>query len=138
MCERTAVLSTPDGRGVLELFEYIHPPANPMPPTQPNDLGTHRVAFQVDDLDAALAKAERRSIKRALGERLRLLIQRIETLEAEKKNISDDIKDVYIEAKSAGFDTKAMKRIISLRKKEKAERDAEEAMVELYKDALGL
>lgn len=71
-------------------------------------------------------------------ERLSLLIQRIETLEAEKKNTSDDIKDVYIEAKSAGFDTKAMKRIISLRKKEKAERDAEEAMVELYKDALGL
>lgn len=72
------------------------------------------------------------------AERLRLLIQRIETLEEEKKNISDDIKDVYLEAKSAGFDTKAMKQIIRLRKKEKAERDAEEAMVELYKDALGL
>lgn len=54
---RIAVLSTPDGRGVLELFEYIHPPASPMPPTQPNDLGMHRVAFQVDDLDAALEKA---------------------------------------------------------------------------------
>ena len=71
-------------------------------------------------------------------ERLRLLIQRVETLEAEKKNTSDDIKDVYIEAKSAGFDTKAMKQIIRLRKKEKAEREAEEAMIELYKDALGL
>jgi glyoxylase I family protein len=57
MCERTAVLSTPDGRGVLELFEYIHPPASPMRPTQPNDLGMHRVAFQVEDLDAALEKA---------------------------------------------------------------------------------
>jgi uncharacterized protein (UPF0335 family) len=71
-------------------------------------------------------------------ERLRLLIQRVETLEAEKKHTSDDIKDVYIEAKSAGFDTKAMKQIIRLRKKEKAEREAEEAMIELYKDALGL
>ena len=71
-------------------------------------------------------------------ERLRLLIQRVETLEAEKKHTSDDIKDVYTEAKSAGFDTKAMKRVIALRKKEKAERDAEEAMVEIYKDALGL
>lgn len=71
-------------------------------------------------------------------DRLRLLIQRIETLEAEKKHTSDDIKDVYTEAKSAGFDTKAMKQIIRLRKKEKAERDAEEAMIELYKDALGL
>ena len=71
-------------------------------------------------------------------ERLRLLIQRVETLEAEKKHTSDDIKDVYLEAKSAGFDTKAMKQIVRLRKKEKAERDAEEAMIELYKDALGL
>lgn len=72
------------------------------------------------------------------SERLRLLIERIERLAEEKQNISDDIKDVYTEAKSAGFDTKAMKQIIRLRKKEKAERDAEEAMVELYKDALGL
>lgn len=71
-------------------------------------------------------------------DRLRLLIERVENLEEEKKNISDDIKDVYIEAKSAGFDTKAMKRIIKLRKQEKADRDAEEAMVELYKEALGL
>lgn len=71
-------------------------------------------------------------------ERLLLLIERIERLAEEKQNISDDIKDVYIEAKSAGFDTKAMKRVIALRKKEKAERDAEEAMVEVYKDALGL
>lgn len=54
---KIAVLSTPDGRGVLELFEYLHPQANPMPATQPNDLGMHRVAFQVDDLDAALETA---------------------------------------------------------------------------------
>ena len=72
------------------------------------------------------------------SDRLRLLIERIERLAEEKQNLSDDIKDVYIEAKSAGFDTKAMKQIIRLRKKEKAEREAEEAMVELYKDALGL
>ena len=72
------------------------------------------------------------------SERLRLLIERIERLAEEKQNISDDIKDVYIEAKSAGFDTKAMKQIVRLRKKEKAEREAEEAMVELYKEALGL
>jgi uncharacterized protein (UPF0335 family) len=72
------------------------------------------------------------------NERLRLLIERIERLEEEKKGIADDIKDVYIEAKSAGFDAKAMKQIVRLRKKEKAEREAEEAMVELYKEALGL
>lgn len=72
------------------------------------------------------------------SERLRLLIERIERLAEEKQNIADDIKDVYLEAKAAGFDTKAMKQIIRLRKKEKAEREAEEAMIELYKEALGL
>lgn len=72
------------------------------------------------------------------SDRLRLLIERIERLAEEKQNLSDDIKDVYTEAKSAGFDTKAMKQIVRLRKKEKAEREAEEAMIELYKDALGL
>ena len=72
------------------------------------------------------------------SERLRLLIERIERLEEEERALKDDKKDVYLEAKSAGFDTKAMKQIVRLRKKEKAERDAEEAMIELYKDALGL
>ena len=72
------------------------------------------------------------------SERLRLLIERIENRNEEKQNILDDIKDIYIEAKSAGFDTKAMKQIVRLRKKEKAEREAEEAMVDLYKEALGL
>jgi uncharacterized protein (UPF0335 family) len=70
--------------------------------------------------------------------RLRLLIERIERLEEEKKGMVDDIKDIYIEAKSVGFDVKAMKQIVRLRKKEKAEREAEEAMVDLYKEALGL
>lgn len=76
--------------------------------------------------------------KEQTANRLRLLIERIETLAAEKQDIADDIKDVYSEAKSAGFDPKAMKEVIKLRKKEKAEREAEEAMIEIYKDALGL
>lgn len=76
--------------------------------------------------------------KEQTANRLRLLIERIETLTAEKQGIADDIKDVYSEAKSAGFDPKAMKEVIKLRKKEKAEREAEEAMIEIYKDALGL
>lgn len=72
------------------------------------------------------------------ADRLRLLIERIERLEEEKSSIASDIKDVYSEAKSAGFDTKAMKQVIRLRKKEKAERDAEEAIIDVYKEALGL
>ena len=72
------------------------------------------------------------------ADRLRLLIERIETLTEEKQGIANDIKDVYSEAKSAGFDPKAMKEVIKLRKKEKAEREVEEAIIKIYKDALGL
>lgn len=52
---KIAMLQTPDGHGRLELFEYIHPDAIPTTPTLPNEIGMHRVAFSVDDIDAALA-----------------------------------------------------------------------------------
>lgn len=54
---KIAVLQTPDGRGQLEFFEYLHPEAFEAAPVQPNQIGMHRVAFSVDDLDAALAIA---------------------------------------------------------------------------------
>ena len=69
---------------------------------------------------------------------LRALIERIERLEEEKKTISDDVKDVYAEAKGAGFDTKAVRTIIRMRKKDQAERQEEEAILDLYKAALGM
>ena len=69
---------------------------------------------------------------------LRAFIERIERLEEEKKTISDDIKQIYSEAKNSGFDTKAMRTIIRLRKKKDGERQEEEAMIDLYKDALGM
>ena len=56
---KIAMLATPDGLGRLELFEYIHPSAIETTPTLPNEIGMHRVAFSVDDLDAALAVAAR-------------------------------------------------------------------------------
>ena len=56
---KIAMLRTPDGAGVLELFEYIHPDAIETEPTRPNEIGMHRVAFSVDDLDAALEIAAR-------------------------------------------------------------------------------
>ncbi|WP_164204476.1 VOC family protein [[Micrococcus luteus] ATCC 49442] len=52
-----AMLQTPDGHGRIELFEYIHPKANETNPTRPNDIGMHRVAFSVDDIDKALGVA---------------------------------------------------------------------------------
>ena len=54
---KIAMLQTPDGSGRLELFEYIHPDAIETEPTQPNEIGMHRVAFSVDDIDEALAIA---------------------------------------------------------------------------------
>ena len=72
------------------------------------------------------------------ADQLRLLIERIERLEEEKKGISDDIKDVYAEAKGTGFDTKIMKQIVKLRKKTRDARMEEEALLETYKAALGL
>jgi uncharacterized protein (UPF0335 family) len=72
------------------------------------------------------------------ADQLRLLIERIERLEEEKKGIADDIKDVYGEAKSTGFDTKTIRTIVRLRKMEKHARDEAEALLETYKVALGL
>lgn len=72
------------------------------------------------------------------AEQLRQFIERVERLEEEKKGISDDIKDVYGEAKATGFDAKIMKQIVRLRKKTRDARLEEEALLETYKAALGL
>lgn len=69
---------------------------------------------------------------------LRAFIERIERLEEGKQSIADDIKDVYAEAKGTGFDTKAIRTIIRLRKKDQAERSEEETILDLYKAALGM
>ena len=72
------------------------------------------------------------------ADQLRLLIERIERLEEEKKGMQDDIKDVYLEAKATGYDPKTMRTIVRLRKMEKNARDEAEALLETYKAALGL
>ena len=69
---------------------------------------------------------------------LRAFIERIERLEEEKRTIADDIREVYAEIKGAGFDTRAVRTIVNLRKKDQAERQEEEAMIDLYKNVLGM
>lgn len=69
---------------------------------------------------------------------LRQFIERIERLEEEKKTLSDDIKDVYGQAKSQGFDTKIIRQIIRLRKMEDQEREEIEQLIDLYKAAIGM
>jgi len=69
---------------------------------------------------------------------LRAFIERIERLEEEKKTIADDIKEVYAEAKGNGFDTKVLRKIVSIRKQDHNERMEQEALLELYLTALGM
>jgi len=71
-------------------------------------------------------------------DRLRLLIERVERLEEEKKGISDDIKDVYLEAKAVGYDVKMMRQVVRLRKMKPEDRREMEMLLDTYKAALGL
>jgi uncharacterized protein (UPF0335 family) len=72
------------------------------------------------------------------ADQLRLLIERIERLEEEKKGISDDVKDVYLEAKATGYDPKIMRQIIRLRKMPAHDRQEMEAILQTYLAALGM
>ena len=71
-------------------------------------------------------------------DQLRSFVERIERLEEEKKTIADDIKDVYGEAKGMGFDTKILKKVITLRKKDEQERMEEDLILDTYLHALGM
>ena len=71
-------------------------------------------------------------------DRLSSLIERIERLEEEKKGIQSDIRDIFAEAKSAGFDVKAMRTVLKLRKMNAADRDEQELVVDTYRKALDI
>jgi uncharacterized protein (UPF0335 family) len=71
-------------------------------------------------------------------DRLRSLVERIERMEEERKAISSDIKDIYAEAKSAGFDVKVLRQLIRIRKLEAAEVEEQETMLDMYRRALGM
>ena len=74
----------------------------------------------------------------ATDDRLRLLIERVERLEEEKKGIADDIRDVYGEAKAVGYDPKIMRQVVRLRKMKPDDRSEMETILDVYKSALGL
>lgn len=77
-------------------------------------------------------------VENVAADQLRLFIERIERLEEEKKGMSDDIKDVYLEAKGQGYDSRTMRAIVRLRKMEKNDRDEADALLETYRAALGM
>ncbi len=70
--------------------------------------------------------------------RLKSFIERIERLEEDKAVVANELKEVFAEAKGEGFDTKVMRKIVRLRKQDRAERDEEEALIELYMAAIGM
>jgi len=71
-------------------------------------------------------------------DRLRSIIERIERLDEERKALAGDIKDIYAEAKSAGFDVKVVRQLISIRRKEPAEVEEQETLLDVYRRALGM
>jgi uncharacterized protein (UPF0335 family) len=84
------------------------------------------------------AVKEEEPATRFAKDQLKSIIERIERLEEEKKTISDDIRDVYAESKGNGFDVKALRTIIRLRKQDPNERQEEETILETYMQALGM
>ena len=72
------------------------------------------------------------------GGHLRAFIERIEKLEEEKRALADDVRDVYAELKGVGFDPKIVRKIVSMRKQDKSKREEEEAILDLYLNALGM
>ena len=86
----------------------------------------------------AAAKDDDSPATRFAVDQLKSIIERIERLEEEKKAISEDIKDVYAESKGNGFDVKALRTIIRLRKQDPNERQEEESILETYMQALGM
>jgi uncharacterized protein (UPF0335 family) len=83
------------------------------------------------------ADAAPQSLTVSAKEKLKQLVAKIEKLEEEKKQIAADIKDVYGEAKTLGYDTKALRKVVSLRKIERKEREEQEMILDLYLQALG-
>jgi uncharacterized protein (UPF0335 family) len=88
--------------------------------------------------EAAAAKQEDQPATRFAKDHLKAFVERIERLEEEKKALTDDIRDVYAEAKATGFDVKALRTIVRMRKEDTDERKEHEAILETYMHALGM
>jgi uncharacterized protein (UPF0335 family) len=103
----------------------------------------HPRLWREREMSGAAAVAEKKDRDDAevggiAADRLRSIVERIERLEEERKGLADNIKDIFAEAKSAGFDVKVVRQIISIRKKEPAEVEEQETLLELYRRALGM
>jgi len=89
-------------------------------------------------MSTAAATKDDQAPRRFAKDQLKAFVERVERLEEEKKAIADDIRDVYGEAKANGFDTKALRTVVRLRKQDVNERKEQEAVLETYMHALGM
>ncbi len=86
----------------------------------------------------ALAAATKSKPQNVAADRLRSLVERIERLDEERKALGNDIRDIFAEAKSAGFDVKVLRQLIRIRKQEPAEVQEQESLLDVYRHALGM
>lgn len=87
---------------------------------------------------SAKLKKDESEVGGIAADRLRSIVERIERLEEERKALGSDIKDIFAEAKSAGFDVKVLRQVIRLRKQEPADVEEQETLLDLYRQALGM
>ena len=96
------------------------------------------MALTVVEADGTTGEQGAPDSYKVTADELRQLIERIERLEAEKKDIAEQVKEVFAEAKGRGYDTKVMRKVIALRKREADDIAEEEAILDMYKEALGM
>ena len=139
--ETNGVLTKPDHAGRRKVLiksaeavqERMMPEEEPKPATDHLEAAmghnSREAAPLLDGVSDALTETAR--------EKLRLTVERIERLEEEKKEVAEQIKEVYGEAKALGYDTKALRQVVKLRKTDRQDRQEFEAILEVYLDALG-
>lgn len=96
------------------------------------------VTQEIADLRSNTGVARDEPVTKFSKDQLKAIIERIERLEEEKKTISDDIRDIYAEAKGNGYDCKALRTIVRMRKQDANERSEQETILETYRQALGM
>jgi uncharacterized protein (UPF0335 family) len=127
-----ALIRKPSPQAVGESFDLRHPASLCRSPN-------HRPGGTRMALDAVGSKPQPEpEVGGIAADRLRSIVERIERLEEERRALAADIKDIYAEAKSAGFDAKVLRALIRLRRQEKAEVEEQESLLDLYRRALGM
>ena len=97
-----------------------------------------KATAEADDTKAAAVTDDDPNVGGIAADRLRSIIERVERLEEERKALGNDIKDIFSEAKSAGFDVKVIRAIIRIRKQEPADVEEQESLLDVYRRALGM